>query len=198
MTLVRNEWLTTKLFGPLYTFAFSTWKKLKGKFTETQGNSSKVQTQLLSNLNAAKSWVTGLLPSNLLPEYRRKTYIKGFLSFLAGWHLSHSSSNLQEFALNRILWVSAAGEDQSARQWVLGHAQAQIWEGRGLPNINRQEFLIYFSQTSSKPCQTLPTHASGMNKRLNQENVSIASRKCATTWWLAPVTFSARTRVSPN
>lgn len=59
MTLVRNELLTTKLFGLLYTFAFSTWKKkLQRKFTETQGNGSKVQTQLLPDLNTAKSWVT--------------------------------------------------------------------------------------------------------------------------------------------
>lgn len=117
LTLVRNELLTTKLFTPfMHICFFYLEKKIERKFTETQGNSSKVQTQLLSNLNAAKSWVTWVLPFNLLPEYMRKTYIKGFLSFLAGWHPSHSSSNLQQFALNHILWVSAAGEDQSTPQ----------------------------------------------------------------------------------
>lgn len=139
MTLVRNELLTTKLFGLLYTFAFSTWKKkLQRKFTETQGNGSKVQTQLLPDLNTAKSWVTRCYHSIFCQNTWVKHTLRDFFClFFAGWHPSHSSSNLQLFSLKLILWVSAAGGDQSTAQWVLGHAQAQIPEGRGLPNIYR-------------------------------------------------------------
>ena len=91
---------------------------------------SQIKTQLLSKLHAVNCWVTRVLPLNILTEYVRTTCIKRFLSFLAKWHPSHSSSNLHQFALKYILWASAAGEIQSTHQRVLGHARAHIW-GKG-------------------------------------------------------------------
>lgn len=139
---------------------FSAWKKkIKRKFTETQGNSSKVQTQLLSNFNAAKCWVTQVLPFSLLPEYMRKTYIKGFLSFLTGWHPLHSSSNLHEFSLNHVLWASVAGEDQThpSGLWVMHRHKSE--RGEVFPTSTGKSFLSTLHRLPLNPaklCQHMP------------------------------------------
>lgn len=82
MTLVRNELLTTKLFSLLYTFAFSTWKKkIAEKVYRDTRKWLQVQTQLLPDLNTAKSWVTQCYHSTFCQNTWEKHTLRDFLVF---------------------------------------------------------------------------------------------------------------------